>query len=142
MQKVAPAPKSITRPEDAEICLDLLGKGIANLHDRSLSKFQMMFANLRTKVYASNHGFDISAPLPQPTDDLMFAGGEDIIRDEGATEIVSNADMNMMLLSSEGLEGYLSQMSTIFDNEMFDIDDTLTAWYGSVLNDIGDAENM
>jgi hypothetical protein len=25
---------------------------------------------------------------------------------------------------------------------MLDIDDTLTAWYGSVLNDIGDTENM
>ena len=33
-------------------------------------------------------------------------------------------------------------MTTIFDNEMFDIDNTLTAWYGSVLNDIGDTDNI
>jgi hypothetical protein len=145
MQRFAPTSRSIIRTEDAAICLDLLSKGIANLHDTSLSKFQIMFSNLREKVYASKYAFDGASQgisFSQTTEMPIFAGPPDIMGGGGDTEYVPNTDMDIMPLSSEGLEGYLSQMSTIFDNEMLDIDDTLTAWYGSVLNDIGDTESM
>ncbi|KAJ6098368.1 hypothetical protein N7499_002742 [Penicillium canescens] len=145
IQRFAPTSRSIIRPEDAAICLDLLSKGIANLHDHSLSRFQLMFSNLREKVYASKYGFDgvnQGISFSQTTEMPTFAGPPDIMGGGGDTEYVPNTDMDIMALNSEGLEGYLSQMSTIFGNEMLDIDDTLTAWYGSVLNDIGDTENM
>jgi hypothetical protein len=48
---------------------------------------------------------------------------------------------NMVLTGSDELETYLNQVSTIFDNELFSLDDSLTAWYESVLDDIGGNEN-
>lgn len=40
---------------------------------------------------------------------------------------------------SEGLETYLTQVSNIFDNEAMDTDEMLSAWYGSLLEDVGDS---
>lgn len=54
---------------------------------------------------------------------------------------VPNTNIDTMPAGSEGPKSYLNQM-TIFDNEMFGIDDTLTAGYGSILNDIGDTDSM
>ncbi|KAL3485693.1 fungal-specific transcription factor domain-containing protein [Aspergillus germanicus] len=48
---------------------------------------------------------------------------------------------NMVLTEPDELETYLNQVSTIFDNELFSLDDSLTAWYESVLDDIGGDEN-
>lgn len=137
MQKVAPTPRPTLRPEDAETCLDLLRKGISNLHDPSLSKFERIFYSLKEKVYAYASGFDEASqgvPFSQ-VPDLSIWAQED-------SHFVPNTEIGMISMGSEGLESYLNQMTTIFDNEMFDIDDTLTAWYGSVLNDIGDTDNM
>lgn len=145
IQRFAPTSRSVIRPDDAAICLDLLSKGIANLRNRSLSKFQIMFSTLREKVYASKYAFGSASQgisFSQTTETPISPGAPDIMGGRGDTEYVPDTDGDIMLLSSEVLEGYLSQMSTIFDNEMRDIDDTLTAWYGSVLNDIGDIENM
>ncbi|CAI7653479.1 unnamed protein product [Penicillium viridicatum] len=137
MQKVAPTPRPTLRPEDAEICLDLLRKGISNLHGSSLSKFERIFHSLKEKVYAYTSGFD------EASQGISFAQvpGLSIYTNAPDMTGVPNTEIGISM-GSEGLESYLNQMTTIFDNEMFDIDDTLTAWYGSVLNDIGDTDNM
>lgn len=145
MQKVAPTPRPTLRPEDAEICLDLLRKGISNLHDPSLSKFERIFHSLKEKVYASTSGFDEASqgiPFTQVPDLSIYTNAPDMTGAREESHCVPNTDIGMVSMGSEGLESYLNQMTTIFDNEMFDIDDTLTAWYGSVLNDVGDTDNM
>jgi hypothetical protein len=48
---------------------------------------------------------------------------------------------NMVLTGSDELETYINQVSIIFDNELFCLDDSLTAWYESVLDDIEGNEN-
>lgn len=40
------------------------------------------------------------------------------------------------------LDSMILSVSTFFDNGMKNIDGTLTAWYGSVLDDIGDTEHI
>ncbi|KAK4862726.1 hypothetical protein LT330_002859 [Penicillium expansum] len=144
-QKVASTPRPTRRPEDAEICLDLLRKGISNLHDPSLSKFQRIFSSLKEKIYGSASAFDeASHDIPfAPVHNLsIFTSAPNMTRTRESSHHVPNTNIDMMPMGSEGLESYLNQMTTIFDNEMFDIDDTLTAWYGSVLNDIGDTDHM
>ncbi|CAI7671088.1 unnamed protein product [Penicillium crustosum] len=145
MQKVAPTPRPTLRPEDAEICLDLLRKGISNLHDPSLSKFERIFHSLKEKVYNYASGFDESRQsiqFAQAPDLSIYTNAPDMTGAREDSHFVPNTEIGMISMGSEGLESYLNQMTTIFDNEMFDIDDTLTAWYGSVLNDIGDTDNM
>lgn len=144
MQRIAPTSGSVTRPEDAALCLDLLSKGIANINDRSLAKFQIMFSRLKDKVYGFRYAFDEGNhnPFSRPTEMPMSAAGPGIVRDQAGSADFPSTEMDIMPLGTEGREDYLSQMSTIFENDMLDIDDTLTAWYGSVLNDIGDTGSM
>lgn len=145
MQKVAPTPRPTLRPEDAEICLDLLRKGISNLHDPSLSKFERIFHSLKEKVYDYTSGFAEARqgiPFAQVPDLSIYTSAPDMTGAREDSHFVPNTEIGMISMGSEGLESYLNQMTTIFDNEMFDIDDTLTAWYGSVLNDVGDTDNM
>jgi hypothetical protein len=121
----------------------LLDRGIASLQNPSLSKFRDLFAALRTKIYASatatsavdNHR---TIPPPQVTSAPFFSNPADVM--EGVDSAATDA--NMMFSGPDGLESYLSQVSTIFDDQMINIDDTLTAWYGSVLDDIGESERL
>lgn len=43
---------------------------------------------------------------------------------------------------ADGLETYLNQVSDVFDSEMIDVDDMLTAWYGSILDDVGGGDHL
>ncbi|OJJ42674.1 hypothetical protein ASPZODRAFT_137056 [Penicilliopsis zonata CBS 506.65] len=115
IQKLTQNTTPSVRPEDAAICQDLLKKGVVSLGNPSLSKFVQLFAVVTSKVYLYYPEMSLSHPPD-------FSGFE-----------AQPADS--MSLEPEGLEAYLHQVSDIFDNEMMDIDDMLTAWYGTLLHD-------
>lgn len=145
MQKVAPTPRPTLRPEDAAICLELLRTGMANLQEHSLSKFLNMFSSLRDKVYScapTSNDASQGAAFSQMTDLPIMPNTPGLNGSREDSYRVHNADMSILPIGPDSLESYLSQMSTIFDNEMLDIDDSLTAWYGTVLSDIGDTHNI
>ncbi|KAJ0420119.1 fungal-specific transcription factor domain-containing protein [Aspergillus carlsbadensis] len=143
-QKITPtSTASALRPEDSAICYDLLSKGIKVLAHPPLSKFLTLFSALRSKIYsprASSTG-PIDFPITQthPRGEL-FANPSDMMEDGDQGRNDENLD-SMALTGSDELEAYLNQVSTIFDNELFSLDDSLTAWYESVLDDIGSNDN-
>ncbi|KAL2848518.1 fungal-specific transcription factor domain-containing protein [Aspergillus pseudoustus] len=149
-QRITPAGSTPTlRPEDAAICFDLLGKGITVLRHPPLSKFLNLFSALKAKIYPASYnpstgGMEGSAAQIHSTrgEEGLFDNPSDMMEEDGARDFGHGHNFENMILSGpDGLETYLNQVSTIFDNELFNLDDSLTAWYGSVLDDIGNHEN-
>ncbi|CAI7657740.1 unnamed protein product [Penicillium pancosmium] len=142
-QKVTPTITPILREEDAAICLDLLCKGVASLRNPSLSKFLDLFSVLKTKVYASvvPSTDTVRANAPTHLNQQVFLGNP-ADGMEGVVSASNNGDFTDIFLGSDVPETYLDQVSSIFDSEVFSIDDALTAWYGSVLDDVRETDNI
>ncbi|KAL3464724.1 fungal-specific transcription factor domain-containing protein [Aspergillus heterothallicus] len=146
-QKIAPTATATSALglEDAVICYELLSKGVKVLHHPPLSKFLSLFLALKSKIYSPRAPTSIGGGINYSTAQIPATGGEELFRnppdmmdEDGDRNFnAENSFENIILSGSDGLETYLNQVSTIFDNELFNMDDSLTAWYGSVLDDIG-----
>lgn len=143
MAQTAPLVSNATvHHRDAAICLDLLDKGASVLQNPLLCKFRTLFSALQVKIY--DHATpNISDPraLSQAVDSSLFVNTD-------STSAMGTADSSLdpggfdglMFTGTDGLEAYFRQVSNIVDDGIMDVDDTLTAWYGSVLDEIGGAD--
>lgn len=130
-------------PDDATICQDLLTKSIKSLRDASLSKFLELFCVLKSKVYASTDlSMKVNRPIPPSKTDesLSFIGQSDPMNGFNIS-IDPNTEADIVL-GSNRLETYLNHVADIFNDDLMDVDDVLTTWYGSVPDDMDEAENI
>ncbi|KAL3471973.1 fungal-specific transcription factor domain-containing protein [Aspergillus californicus] len=133
MSKLGQTSASITEDTiSPKICLDLLNKAISHLQNPLLSRFRDLFSALQAKV-------DSVCTLPTPQFPLVSSSSATTIEPTDMMHGVDHTgfDATMTFPGSDGFEAYLSQVSSIFDDGILDVDDTLSAWYGLVLDEIG-----
>ncbi|KAJ5116942.1 hypothetical protein N7456_001290 [Penicillium angulare] len=150
IQKVAPHSVHNLSSEEATLCINLLEQGVVTLRNSSLSKFLHLFNILKSKIYSiTNTAMDVDmhptglgdtiGTADWPSEDIQAHASNPQAGLTTHLASLDNNDAGDLRLGSDGLNAYLSQISNIFDNETLDSDEMLTAWYGSLLNDIGDS---
>ncbi|KAJ5261078.1 hypothetical protein N7478_011673 [Penicillium angulare] len=151
IQKVAPHSVITLCSEEAAICTSLLEQSITGLRNSSLNKFLNLFNILRSKIYSitDNHmdvdptgsvnAMNTTNWSSENTHQHLSNPQAGLTTHLASLDNNNNDDAEELRLGSDGLNAYLSQISNIFDNETLDSDEMLTAWYGSLLNDIGDS---
>lgn len=109
---------------DSEICCQLLDRGVSCLKAENLRRYRDLLEALRSKVYS---------------DKLTTSGNvqmyDSISPVTGQTEDAS-ASLQMFGMNGEGIETYLSQVSDFMDVGLFDVDESLNAWYHALVEEV------
>jgi hypothetical protein len=93
----------------------------------SLVSYRDLFQAVRNKVYS------LSVQIPGRADPLTSLTPPTISEFSGSVEslpVVSAEDANITG------DAYLSQVDDLLDEEMFDLDDSLSAWYISMIDEM------
>jgi hypothetical protein len=112
---------------DTSICLDLLTSGITQMKTNSLVSYRDLFQAVRNKVYSP------SVQIPGRAGPLTSLTPPTVSEFSGSVEslpVVSAEDANITG------DAYLNQVDDLLDEEMFDMDDSLSAWYSSMLDEM------
>ncbi|KAF4895208.1 Transcriptional activator protein acu-15 [Colletotrichum fructicola] len=114
---------------DVAACIDLIERGIAWMKEDYLLKYRDLLQAARLKVYGPL-AWEPTSPQTRFTDLRPPAGTADTLG------IFEPDDMQSQLFfQGEGLETYVNQVTGYFDSSQVNLDDGLTAWYGSFLDE-------
>ncbi|KAJ0353011.1 hypothetical protein COL154_001736 [Colletotrichum chrysophilum] len=114
---------------DVAACIDLIERGIAWMKEDYLLKHRDLLQAARLKVYGPL-AWEPTSPQTRFTDLRPPAGTADTLG------IFEPDDMQSQLFfQGEGLETYVNQVTGYFDSSQVNLDDGLTAWYGSFLDE-------
>ncbi|KAJ3957013.1 hypothetical protein N0V92_006429 [Colletotrichum tropicale] len=118
-----------THGNDVAACIDLIERGIARMKEDYVLKYRDLLQAARLKVYGPL-AWEPTSPQTRFTDLRPPAGTADTLG------IFEPDDMQSQLFfQGEGLETYVNQVTGYFDSSQVNLDEGLTAWYGSFLDE-------
>ncbi|KAK2029288.1 hypothetical protein LX32DRAFT_589041 [Colletotrichum zoysiae] len=122
---------------DVSACIDLIERGTCRMKEEELLKYRDLLRAARIKVYGpTNHEpisvqahmtYSPSAPPASSSDTLGIFASESL--------------QNPILFQGEGLETYMSQVTGYFDNTQTGLDEGLTAWFDTFMDEIQPGQN-
>ncbi|KAJ0284663.1 hypothetical protein COL940_003984 [Colletotrichum noveboracense] len=114
---------------DVAACIDLIERGIAWMKEDYLLKYRDLLQAARLKVYGPL-AWEPTSPQTRFTDLRPPAGTADTL---GIFE--PDDTQSQLFFQGEGLETYVNQVTGYFDSSQVNLDEGLTAWYGSFLDE-------
>jgi hypothetical protein len=119
---------------DVATCIDLIERAISYMGSQEdyLSRYRDLLQAARLKVYGPvpREG----AILAAPTASSSLVAGTNLSNPSDHFEVENEPDSRFF--PSDGPESYINQVSGYFSNSLVCLDDDLTAWYDSVLDEI------
>ncbi|EFQ30269.1 uncharacterized protein GLRG_05413 [Colletotrichum graminicola M1.001] len=122
---------------DVSACIDLIERGTSRMKEEGLLKYGDLLRAARIKVYGptsyeppsvQTHMTDTPSAPPASSSDAVGI-------------FASESLQNPVLFQGEGLETYMSQVTGYFDNTHIGLDEGLTAWFDTFMDELQPGQN-
>lgn len=109
-------------------CLDLIAEGISYIKSDWLHKYYDLLQSARNKVYGPT-------TLDNAGEDYASVGvSSNAMNDFNDVEL--NGSQSITYPFGGGLQLYADQISNFYEENLVNMDEGLTAWYGSVMDEL------
>ncbi|OHE97982.1 hypothetical protein CORC01_06651 [Colletotrichum orchidophilum] len=118
-------------------CMDLIERGTARMKEEGLLKYRDLLQAARIKVYGpttweprsvQTQATDASSVAPvDPSSTLGLIGPDNL--------------QSHLFFQGDGLETYMNQVTGYFDNTQLGLDEGLTAWFGTFMDELQSNQN-
>lgn len=122
---------------DVAACIDIIERGNALMKEEHLLKYRDLLQAARLKVYGptpwepasvQTHFTDSSSTAPISSSNILGAFDSDTLQSQ-------------FFFQGEGLETYMNQVTGYFDNSQLGLDEGLTAWFDTFMNEVQPSQN-
>ncbi|GKT46525.1 putative transferase CAF17, mitochondrial [Colletotrichum spaethianum] len=122
---------------DVAACIDLIERGTSHMKEEGLLKYRDLLQAARIKVYGptnweppsvQTHMTDTPSTLPVSSSDTLGMFASDNLQ-------------YPMSFQGEGLETYVNEVTGYFDSTQLGLDEGLTAWFGTFMDELQPFQN-
>ncbi|GKT57702.1 fungal transcription factor [Colletotrichum tofieldiae] len=122
---------------DVAACIDLIERGTSRMKEEGLLKYRDLLQAARIKVYGPStweppsvqtHMTDTSSAPPANSSDTLGMLASDNLQ-------------YPISFQGEGLETYMNQVTGYFDNTQLGLDEGLTAWFDTFMDELQPGQN-
>lgn len=132
MNQSPESPLLYSHGNNVAFCMDLIERGTARMKEEGLLKYRDLLQAVRIKVYGPVT-WEPPVAQTQPTDASPVAP---VNVPHTLSLLDTDNTQSNMFFQGDGLETYMNQVTGYFDNAQLGLDEGLTAWFDTFMDEL------